>query len=401
MSVVVVREGILYTDSVGVLAPCNYKKKIDKRAFDPNGDLVYAFCGDLPRKKDIANFMEQARRWFQNWYFGADQEGIPDPDEVKKFLPDAWLLVCWNDGFLSYKYGKITIHEIDDVVDGGDGGTFTVAGLDLGLRGKDLEELVNDCSVTSGLGIVEFDLRTLVDPINETEIEIDSVEPKYCEADTVSTEWAPVMFSNGMLSFGLRQIIPWRNTERADWRVEDLYTDYGFFIPWGGCARLFLEFSKTGYFDHQQAGQGTSAGMMISSDGMIYDISIFGMNLSELVKSTTKPGYLELLPLGFWHDEFTAVKGNGWVREYIEAMVRAGIEHKTICEMAFERFPTANPNSYARFFVKDIIDRLKERGIKPVTKHKLRNTIDFKVLAKHYKELHRLFPDALVERYKL
>lgn len=401
MSVVVIRDGILYTDSLGLIAPCCYKKKIEKQIADPNGDLVYAFCGDLPRKKDLPNLMTQARAWFQNWYFGAEQEGVPDPEAIKKFLPDSWFIVAWNDGYISYKYGRITIHEIDDPIDGGDGGTYTMAMLDVGLRGEALELAVNDCNVNSGLGMRETDLTSLKDPVNEKEIVVGSVEPIHVEAQTVDSELSVVVFNKGLVSFSNRMPLPWRNTERADFNFDDCYTKFGFFIPWGMCSRLFHEFTKTGYSDPQAVGQGSSCGMLISSDGLIYDVSFFGVAIAGFAESQTKPGQWDVRPIGMWHEDFMAVKGSGWNREYVYACVRAGKSGEEAITMAHERFSCPAPHSYHHLEVSKILEELKVNKVKPVSKASIRGAVDFKVFAKHYKEIERLFPQAMIEKYKL
>lgn len=401
MSLVVIREGILYTDSVGILAPCNYKKKIEKQITDPKGDLVYAFCGDLPRKKDLPNLMRQARVWFQNWYFGADQEGVPDAETIKKFIPDSWFFVAWNDGFISFKYGRVSVHEIDDLVDAGDGGTYAVAALDCGLSGAVLEAHVNYCNPNSGLDIQETNLTLLKDPENETGIESGSVPPIYGEAPDVNSECGVIAFAHGMVSFSNLLPIPWRNTQRVEFNFDSCFTKYGFFIPWGQCSRFFHEFVETGYFDPQAVGQGSSCGMLISSDGMLYDVSFFGVSIAGFDVSGTKPGRWDVRPLGMWYDDFMSVKGSGWNREYVYSCIHVGKFNAEAIAMGNVRFSSPSPDSYRHYEVRKIIEELNVRKVKPVNKTQIRAGIDFKVFAKHYKELHRLFPDALIERYKL
>lgn len=401
MSVVVIREGILYSDTVGIVAPCNYKKKIEKQITDPQGDLVYAFCGDLPRKKDLPNLMQQAREWFQRWYFGADQEGVPDPVELKKFLPDAYFIVAWNDGFISYKYGKLTIHEIDDLIDGGDGGTFAMAALDCGLRGEALERVVNQCNPNSGLGIQETVLTTLPDPINENNIEVGSVESIHVDAPSTDSEWGVVLFDSGNVYYNPLLPIPWRNTQRIEMPFDNQYTEYGFFIPWGYGARLFEEFCETGYCDPQSAGQGSSCGMLISSDGMLYDVSWFGMLLTGLNGSESKPGRFDVRPLGKWHEDIFFVKGNGWNREYIQGCVTAGVHGFDALHKSAERFSSPRVDGYLEVDVGVVIEELRKRNVRPVVKTKIRDGINFAVIARHYKQIERLFTPEMIERYKL
>lgn len=401
MSVVVIREGILYTDSIGIVAPCNYKKRIEKQIADPMGDLVYAFCGDLPRKKDLPNLMRQAREWFQNWYFGADQEGVPDLEAVKKFLPDSWFIVAWNDGFIGYKYGRLSVHEIDDLIDGGDGGTYTMAALDCGLSGKKLEEFVNSCNPNSGIGMQITNLLELKDPENETGIEVGTVKPIYAEAPDVNSEQSVIAIANGLVSFSNQLPTPWRNTQRADFNFDDCYTEYGFFVPYGYGSRLFFEFANTGYFDPQTPGQGASCGMLISSDGMLYDVSYFGVALAGFSQSETKPGQWDVRPLVKFDADLVTTKGGGWTREYVYACLKLGKHNDQALHMVNQRFSCPSPRSYRHYKVTEIIKELKARNIKPVVKTKIRPSLDLKMFAKHYKEVERLFPAEMIEKYKL
>lgn len=401
MSVVVIREGILYTDSLGVIAPCNYKKRIEKQITDPLGDLVYAFCGDLPHKKDLPNLISQAREWFQKWFFGANQEGVPDVVELLKFTSDSHFIVAWNNGFISIKYGKVTVHELDDRIDAGDGGTYTMAALDCGLRGKELERIVNECSITSGVGMRETVLDELLDPINEKNIEIGSIEPVYKQAPAIDSEWSVILFDEGRVFYNPHTVVPWRNTQRVKTLFEHQYTDYGFFIPWGFGGRLFEEFAWTGYSDPQSNGQGGSCGVLISSDGMVYDVSWFGMALTGIEKSETKPGRFDVRPAGKWHEDFYMLKGNGWIREYVQGCVHSGVHGMAAIEKACETFVTPRADGYCEVDVGEIIKELQARGIKPVVKTKIRDSLDFALIARHYKQIERLFTPDMIERYKL
>ncbi len=384
MSVVVVHEGILYTDSIGVLNS-QYKKRVSKHVVDPQGDLVYAFCGDLPLKKDLPKVMARLREWWQNWYFGADQEGVPDKTEAFETWGETAILVGWNDGFVIYRCTELSIYELDDVYDAGDGGTSAIAGLDMGMSVNMLEGAINELVNTSGLGIEQLDLRTLADPVNDKEIVVGSVEPQYNRNGMVIPE-QPIAGYCGDNFWWCGDIVqPWAGTSRNLINEEALWTKYGYLIPWGRNVRMFLHYCATGRYDTEQPIQGNNAGILISSDGYIYDVQFYGVNISTFLNSESRPGFWNIRPIEKTHKDALYILGSGWIKQYSHFQLKNGLPPEVVIENAHNRFATAAPSTYRHGKISQIVAELQRRQIPPVCETDLMDEIRYELLGKHYR----------------
>lgn len=402
MTIVVWREGKMYSDEMAIIGVGPYIRAIPKAVKDPLGDLLYVFGGDIPHADELPAIMRGLREWWQRWYFGANQQGGLDNEQIKQYRSESSIHICWNTGMVRIDERHPQLFGLDDVMEGGNGGTWALAALDAGLGLEEVADFVRGLDASSGLNLRCVDVTTeLAAPINEHDIALGSVEPIPALIGAVTWDEGVVIIRGDELAFPKQLGRPWMGTGRCRINLDDCYTQYGYFIPHGLMARLFLDYCVTGHLDGQLGIQGTNAGVLISSDGMIYDVMFYGENSGGVAKLDSRPGRFEVRPIWKWWDDFHYVGGVGHISQYTYALGELGKGPRETLAMCDKRLAAIPSHAYTHHSVKGILEELKRRETPPFKESDLRNVLDYKKLSEYLTARDTYFTEEQCKKYEL